>query len=87
MLLKKSQIVKAEKLTQKIIAFKKRFKTMKVTPKILDKEKIELSKLFKVKIQYFELRNAYNFKISNKFKNSKIFIAFFIGRVRLIDNF
>ena len=53
--MKKSQIIKAEKFTQKIIAFKKRLKTIKVTPQILDKEKSELSKLFKVKIQYFEL--------------------------------
>jgi pantothenate synthetase len=60
---------------------------MKVTPQILDKEKSELSKLFKVKIQYFELRNTYNFKVSNMIKNSKIFVAFFIGKVRLIDNF
>ena len=86
-LLKKNQIIKAEKFTQKIIAFKKRVKTMKVTPQMLNKEKSELSKLFKVKIQYFELRNAHNFKISNKIKNSKIFVAFFIDKVRLIDNF
>jgi pantothenate synthetase len=85
--LNKSQIIKAEKFTQRIIAFKKRVKTMKVTPQILDKEKSELSKLFKVKIQYFELRNTYNFKVSNMIKNSKIFVAFFIGKVRLIDNF
>jgi pantoate--beta-alanine ligase len=86
-LLKKDQIIKAEKFTQKIIAFKKIVKTMKVTPQILYKKKSELSKLFKIKIQYFELRNAYNFKISNKIKNSKIFVAFFIDKVRLIDNF
>ena len=85
--LNKSQIIKAEKFTQRIIAFKKRVKTMRVTPQILDKEKSELSKLFKVKIQYFELRNTYNFNVSNKIKNSKIFVAFFIGKVRLIDNF
>ena len=60
---------------------------MKLTPQILYKKKSELSKLFKIKIQYFELRNAYNFKISNKIKNSKIFVAFFIDKVRLIDNF
>ena len=46
-LLKKSQIIKAEKFTQKVIGFKKRVKTIKVTPRILDKEKSELSKLFK----------------------------------------
>ena len=85
--MKKSQIIKAEKFTQKIIAFKRRVKSIKVTPQILHKEKSELSKLFRVKIQFFELRNAYNFKISSKIKNSKIFVAFFIGKVRLIDNF
>ena len=86
-LLKKSQITKAEKFTQKVIAFKKNLKKIKVTTQILDKKKSELSKLFKIKIQYFELRNIINFKISNRIKNSKIFVAFFIGKVRLIDNF
>ncbi|MBD1140787.1 pantoate--beta-alanine ligase [Pelagibacterales bacterium SAG-MED39] len=86
-LLNKSQIIKAEKFTQKIIAFKKKIKTIKVTPQIIDKKKRELSKLFKIKVQYFELRNIINFKISNKIKNSKIFVAFFIDKVRLIDNF
>tara|TARA_B100000989_G_scaffold284079_1_gene250556 strand:- start:871 stop:1683 length:813 start_codon:yes stop_codon:yes gene_type:complete len=86
-LLKKDQLTKAEKFTQKIISFKKSIKKIKVTTQILEKKKNELSKLFKVKIQYFELRNAVNFKISNTIRNSKIFIAFFIDKIRLIDNF
>ena len=86
-LLKKNQLRKAEKFTQKIIAFKKSIKKIKITTKILDKKKSELSKLFKIKIQYFELRNRINFRISNRIKNSKIFVAFFIDKVRLIDNF
>ena len=87
MLLNKNQLSKAEKFTQKIISFKKSIENFKVTRKILDKKKNELSKLFKFKIQYFELRKVNNFEISNKIKNSKIFVAFFIDEVRLIDNF
>ena len=86
-LLKKNQLNKAEKFTQKIIAFKKSLKKIKVTTKFLDEKKKKLGRLFKLKIQYLELRNAVNLKISNKIKNSKIFVAFFIGKVRLIDNF
>ena len=53
----------------------------------MNRKKSELSKLFKIKIQYLELRNVINLKLSNKIKNSKIFVAFFINNVRLIDNF
>tara|TARA_B100000989_G_scaffold289727_1_gene261974 strand:- start:21 stop:833 length:813 start_codon:yes stop_codon:yes gene_type:complete len=86
-LLNRDQIIKAEKFTQTIIAFRESIKKIKVTAKILNKKKRELSKLFKVQIQYFELRNTTNFKISNQIKKSKIFVAFFIDKIRLIDNF
>ena len=49
-------------------------------------KKKELIKLYNVKVEYLELRNINNFKLSNKFKNSKIFIAFYLNKVRLIDN-
>ena len=47
----------------------------------------EINKLQNVKIEYLELRNIKNLKISNKLKNSKIFVSFYINNVRLIDNF
>ena len=34
-----------------------------------------------------ELRNIKNLKLTNKIKNAKIFIAYYINKVRLIDNF
>ena len=49
-------------------------------------KKRELNKLYNIKLEYLELRNINNFKLSNNFKNSKIFIAFYSGRIRLIDN-
>ena len=86
-LLNKNQITNVEKLTKKLISFKKNIKKIRVNTQLLNKKKRELSKLFNIKIQYLELRNIFNFKRSNQIKNSKIFVAFFIGKVRLIDNF
>ena len=51
-------------------------------------EKIEfLNKKFEIKIEYLELRNIFNLKLASSNKNSKLFIAYKIGNIRLIDNF
>ena len=50
------------------------------------KEK-EFKKIFNISIEYFELRNKINLKRSNNLKNSKIFIAYYLNEIRLIDNF
>ena len=86
-LLNKKNLFKAGKIAQDLISFKKKLikhKNLKIS--FLDKWK-ELEKRHKIKIEYFELRNIYNLKISHKVKNSKIFIAYYINRIRLIDNF
>ena len=46
----------------------------------------ELMKKYKIKIEYLELRNVINLKKSNTIKNSKLFIAYYINEIRLIDN-
>ena len=46
-----------------------------------------ISKFFNISIDYLELRNIYNLKKTNKIKNSKLFIAYQINKIRLIDNF
>ena len=51
------------------------------------KEIKKMKKKYKIKIEYFELRNKKNLKLSKKIINSKIFIAYYINKVRLIDNF
>ena len=48
--------------------------------------KKELKK-YDIKIDYLELRNTKNLRSTNKIKNAKIFIAYYINKVRLIDNF
>ena len=86
-LLNKKNLFKAGNVAQDLISFKKKlikYKNLKIS--FLNKWK-ELEKRYKIKIEYFELRNIYNLKISHKVKNSKIFIAYYINRIRLIDNF
>ena len=53
---------------------------------ILEKSK-SLNKEFKIQIEYLELRNIFNLKLATSIKNSKLFVAYKIGNVRLIDNF
>ena len=40
-----------------------------------------------VKVEYLDLRNKFTLKKSSQVKNSKIFIAYYIKKIRLIDNF
>ena len=86
LLLSNKQIRKARNLTNHIFNFKKKLKNQKNIFKLLQQKKNDLNKLFDVKVEYLELRNVKNLKISSKTKNSKIFIAYFINKVRLIDN-
>jgi pantoate--beta-alanine ligase len=66
---------------------KRKLKKESNIKKVLNKTGNEINKLQNVKIEYLELRNIKNLKISNKLKNSKIFVSFYINNVRLIDNF
>ena len=49
-------------------------------------KKNELKKKYDIKIDYLELRNIKNLKISRTIKNSRLFIAYYLNNVRLIDN-
>ena len=53
---------------------------------ILEKSNF-LNKEFKIQIEYLELRNIFNLKLAASIKNSRLFVAYQIGNVRLIDNF
>ena len=84
--LSKTQLIKASKLIQNIMNIKKSLKKKITLIKFFIKKK-ELSKLYNIKIEYLEFRNIKNLKLSNKLKNSKIFLAYYLDKVRLIDNF
>ncbi len=87
LLLSKTQLIKASKLIKNLMNIKKKFKKKDNFNNILYYKKKELSKLYNVKIEYLEFRNIKNLKLSNKLKNSKIFLAYYLDKVRLIDNF
>ena len=55
--------------------------------KLIKKIKIDLIKKFKIKIEYLECRNLINLNTNLKNKPFKLFVAYYLKDVRLIDNF
>ena len=55
--------------------------------KILDNVKKELRSYGISKIDYFEIRNEENLSLSMENESSRLFIAFYLNKVRVIDNF
>jgi len=87
LLLSKKALRQAEKLTQNLIKFKKNLKKVKNIQKAVSAKKNELSKEYNINVEYLELRNKKDLKKVNYLKYSKLFIAYYLNRVRLIDNF
>tara|TARA_Y100000389_G_scaffold1089_1_gene1111 strand:+ start:5077 stop:5889 length:813 start_codon:yes stop_codon:yes gene_type:complete len=86
LLLNKENFLKAGRIIRELIKFKKEIlRTNKINKNLIYKKK-DLTKKYKIKIEYLELRNVKNLKKSNILKNSKIFISFYLNKVRLIDN-
>ena len=54
---------------------------------ILNKTKVELKNKFKIKIEYLEFRNVKDLKIADFSKKNRLFVAYYINTIRLIDNF
>ncbi|MBT3599297.1 MAG: pantoate--beta-alanine ligase [Candidatus Pelagibacter sp.] len=87
-LLKNSSIIKAGFIAKKLINLKSRIiKDKKNSQQLLNNTKIDLVKNFDIKIEYLETRNTTNLSLNIINKNFKIFIAYYIDNVRLIDNF
>ena len=53
----------------------------------LDKLKIELQQNNINKIDYLEIRNENNLEITKNYSEARLFIALYIGDIRIIDNF
>ena len=87
LLLKKKELNEAGKIINNLILFKKHLIGKKNIRRLLMIKKQKLKKLYKIRIEYLDLRNKSNLKNSNWLRNSNIFIAFYINKVRLIDNF
>ena len=80
-------IKKASFLSKSLIKLKRNLKNSKKIKQNLRIKMKKLEKLLKIKIEYLELRSIKSLKISNTVRGSRLFIAYYINNVRLIDNF
>ncbi len=87
LLLKKHALYRAEKLTQNLIKFKKKLKSVRNINNAINSKKKHLCKIYNIDVEYLELRNELNLKNSQTIKHSKLFIAYYLDKIRLIDNF
>ena len=87
LLLTNKQKLLASKLTMKVMELKYFLKKNKNIKSLIKVKKKEFEKNFQIKIEYLDIRNIINFKKTKSIKNSRIFIAYYLGKVRLIDNF
>ena len=86
-MLNKIKLNKAGKIAKLLINFKKNLIKKENIQEILSSKKLEIEKNFDVKIEYLEARREKDLSITNSIKKSRIFIAYYLDKVRLIDNF
>ena len=82
----KSNLNVAAKIYKKLLDIKKNIKNKKNILSFLNLQKKELKNNYKIEIDYLELRNIKNLKISSINKKSRLFIAYYLNNIRLIDN-
>ena len=80
-------IKKASIFSKYLIKLKKNLLINKKIRHTLNKKVKYYEKLLNIKIEYLELRKTNTLQLSNSVKNSRLFVAYYINNVRLIDNF
>tara|TARA_B100001057_G_scaffold456664_1_gene504258 strand:- start:9 stop:824 length:816 start_codon:yes stop_codon:yes gene_type:complete len=85
-LLSKENLALASIIIKKLIYLKKIIKIKKNKNRYLKTVKSDLEKKLNIIIEYLELRDVNNLKLSNDFNKSRLFIAYYLNGVRLIDN-
>ena len=86
-MLNKIKLNKAGKIAKLLINFKRKLIKKQNIQKILLLKKLEIEKNYDVKIEYLEARREKDLSITNSITKSRIFIAYYLDKVRLIDNF
>ena len=87
-LLNKTSFFEAGIITRKLLKLKNNInRNKKNYKKLIFDLKKELSKNFDIKIEYLECRNTQNLSTNVLKKTYKLFVAYYINNVRLIDNF
>jgi len=78
---------KAGKISLVLIKLKNQIKKDIKDKKLIKKIRRDLIKKFKIKIEYLECRNLINLNTNLQNKPFKLFVAYYLNGVRLIDNF
>lgn len=86
-LLSKKNYIKAGLIANFLMKFKCSIKINNQTKNYLQIIKKELCVNFQIKIDYLDIRNEKDLKEKIVNNNYRIFIAYYLGKVRLIDNF
>jgi len=86
-LFNKDDLNVAGNISKMFFLVKKMIKKNKNIDKLLFETKKNMQKKFEIKIEYMELRNKKNLFLSKKIRDSKLFVAYYLKNVRLIDNF
>ena len=86
-LLSKNELNKAGQIAKYLFKLKSSLKKNNQSYNNILIKKKELQKKFNIKIDYLEVRNEKNLTLLTKNKKIKLFVAYYINKVRLIDNF
>ena len=87
-LLSKQSLTASEIISKKLLKLKKEIsKNTKNYKKLIFILKKELYKNFDIKVEYLECRNIQNLRTNILDKPFKLFVAYYIDNIRLIDNF
>ncbi|MDB9731470.1 pantoate--beta-alanine ligase [Candidatus Pelagibacter sp.] len=86
-LLDLENLKKAGKISLELIKLKNLIKKNIKDKKLIKKKRNDLIKRFKINIEYLECRNLINLNTNLKNKPFKLFVAYYLKGVRLIDNF
>ena len=87
-LLNKTSIKKASDIAKNLISLKRTINSKKLKkPVNLLKVKSDLEKYYGIKVDYLDLRNEVDLKLNSSKSKKRLFIAYYIKNVRLIDNF
>jgi len=87
-LLKKTNLITVRLVTNKLLNLKKTIKKDKLkSKKLIALIKESLMSEFNIKIEYLECRNLVDLGADINNKSFKIFLAYYLNNIRLIDNF
>ena len=86
-LLSKKNLATAGKIAKKLKSFKNKLKNNQNFKRKINDLKTKLVEKYNIKLEYLELRNEKDLSVFKKKNKCRLFIAYYINKVRLIDNF